>query len=104
MLYYGFILPDGTELTMSEKIRTHEDLAINYIEENRLMKDYRRSSCEDPVDYMVVELGAIKVGNFASSTSITVSVPFFSEYIKSMTEMYSKKGYRVDRFFRRKQE
>lgn len=101
MLYYGFILPDGKELVMSEDIRTHELLAVNYIKENGYWKDYRNSSCEDPVDFMVIELGAIKVGNFASSTSITVSAPYYSDYIKSMVEMYSRKGYKVDHFFRR---
>ena len=102
MLYYGFILPSGEELVMSEDIRTHEALAFAYIQKNRLMKEFRNSSCEDPVDFMVVEVGAIKVGNFANSTSITVSVPYYSDYIKSMVEMYGQKGYRIDRFFRRK--
>lgn len=103
MLYYGFILPDGTELVMSEEVRTHEALAINYIKENGYMKEFRRSSCEDPVDFVVIELGAIKVGNFANSTSITVSAPYYSEFIKSMVDMYASNGYRVDHFFRRKQ-
>ena len=102
MLYYGFILPDGKELVMSDKIRTHEALALKYIKENGYAREYRCSSCEDPIDFLVIELGAIKVGNFASSTSITVSVPYYSEYIKSMVQMYSSEGYRVDRFFRRK--
>lgn len=101
MLYYGFILPDGTELAMSEEVRLHQDLACKYIKENYLFSDFRKSSCEDMVDFMVVELGAIKVGNFASSTSITVCMPYYSDYIKSMVEEYGRKGYKIDRFFRK---
>lgn len=102
MLYYGFILPDGTELAMTEDIRLHQDLAYKYIKENCLFSDFRKSSCEDMVDFMVVELGAIKVGNFAKTTSITVAVPYYSDYIKTMVEQYGKDGFEIDRFFRKK--
>lgn len=102
LLYYGFILPDGTELCMNDDIRTHEELSINYIKDNYLYKEYRDSSCTDPTDFMVIELGAIKVGNFANMSSITVAVPYYSDYIKSMVLEYGRKGYKIDRFFRRK--
>ena len=101
MLHYGFILPDGTELSMDDEIRTHEQLSLKYIKDNYLTKDFRNSSCEDPTDFMVVEIGAIKVGNFARATSITVATPYFSDFIKSMVEEYGRCGYRVDRFFRK---
>ncbi len=100
MLYYGFVLPDGTELTMNDNIRTHEELAENYIRTNNLYSDFRKSSCEDYVDFMVVEIGAIKVGNFAKATSITVSIPYHSDYIKSMCKEYAKIGFKVDKFRR----
>lgn len=100
LLYYGFILPDGTELCMNDEIRTHEQLAIDYIKKNYYSKEYRKSSYEDPTDFLVIELGAIKVGNFANMSSITVAVPYYSDYIKLMVLEYGKKGYRIDRFFR----
>lgn len=102
MLYYGFILPDGTELAMTENARLHQELAYNYIMENYLFSDFRKSSCEDMVDFMVIELGAIKVGNFAKATSITVAVPYYSDYIKTMVEQYGNYGFEIDRFFRKK--
>ena len=101
MLYYGFILPDGTELEMTEGIRLHYDLALKYIKDNRYTKDFRQSSCEDPVDFMVVEVGAIKVGNFARATSITVSVPYHSDIIKAKVREYGRLGYRIDTLFRK---
>lgn len=101
MLYYGFILPDGTELTMDDTVRTHEQLSLKYIKDNYLNAQFRKSSCEDPTDFMVIEIGAIKVGNFASATSITVATPYYSEYIKSMVEEYGRHGYKIDRFHRR---
>ena len=101
MLYYGFILPNGTELVPNDEIRTHEQLAEHYIKENYLYKDFRKSSCEDPVDFLVVDLGAIKVGNFAKATSITVAIPYYSDFIKEKVNEYACKGYRIDRFQRR---
>lgn len=102
LLYYGFILPDGTELCMNDNVRTHEELSMNYIYNNHLYKEYRNSSCADPTDFMVIELGAIKVGNFANMSSITVAVPYYSDYIKHLVEEYGRRGYKIDRFFRRK--
>lgn len=101
MLYYGFILPDGTELAMDDTVRTHEELAENYIKNNYLYRDFRKSSCEDPVDFLVVELGAIKVGNFAKATSVTVAIPYYSDYIKSKCEEYARIGFSIDKFRRR---
>ena len=101
MLYYGFILPDGTELAMDDNIRTHEELAENYIKTNNLYKDFRESSCESPVDFLVLELGAIKIGNITGPISITVAIPYHSDFIKSMCEEYYKKGFRIDKFDRR---
>lgn len=101
MLYYGFILPDGTELEMTEDIRLHYDLALKYIKDNNYIRDFRKSSCEDPVDFMVVELGTIKIGNFARATSLTVAVPYFSDFVKEKVEEYGRKGYQIDCFFRK---
>ncbi len=102
LLYYGFILPDGTEFCMNDNVRTHEELSMNYINNNHIYKEYRNSSCADPTDFMVIELGAIKVGNFANMSSITVAVPYYLDYIKHLVEEYGRKGYKIDRFFRRK--
>ena len=99
MLYYGFVLPDGTELVMDENIRTHEELSINFIKNNsELSKEFRRSSL-DSVDFMVLKVGAIKVGNFARSNSITVAIPHHSELISELVIEYSRIGYKVDRIF-----
>ena len=100
LLYYGFILPDGTELCMNDKIRTHEKLAIDYIQNNYYSKEYRNSSYTDPTDFLVIELGAIKVGNFAKMSSITVAVPYYLDNVKHLVEEYGRKCYRIDRIFR----
>ena len=100
LLYYGFILPDGTELCMNDEIRTHEQLAIDYINKNYYSKEYRKLSYTDPTDFLVIELGAIKVGNFAKMSSITVAVPYYSDNVKHLAEEYGRKGYRIDRIFR----
>lgn len=101
LLYYGFVLPDGTELAMNDTVRLHEQLALEYIKANGLYAKFRKSSCEDPTDFMVIEVGAIKVGNFASATSITVATPYYSDYIKELVEEYGRRGYKIDRFHRR---
>ncbi len=100
MLYYGFILPDGSEIGMTDNCRLHETVALNYIKENYLFKEYRNSDMFDPVDFMVSYLGAIKVGNQATSTSITVSIPYFSDIIRKYVEQYRRLGYRIDLYKR----
>ena len=96
LLYYGFILQDGTELKMDSECRLHEELALKYIKEERLSSSFRKSPYSDPVDFMVLELGAIKVGNMAKSTTITVSRSWLTDRILSIIKKYKDQGYRVD--------
>lgn len=99
MLYYGFILPDGTELKMEGKISTHEKLAEKFIQDKGLQRDYKKSNSTTPIDYLVIDWGAIKVGNLSRSDTITVTCPYYSEIIETKVREYRENGYRIDRIF-----
>lgn len=66
----GFILPDGT---IARKGTQHDDIAMEYICDANLQSQYDKSKYRDLSDFMVLELGAIKVGcNQGSNPRIIV--------------------------------
>ena len=97
MIYYGFIMPDGTERPMTDDARLHGDLALKIIREEGYNKDFRKSDITDPVDFLVLEIGAIKVGNQAKSDSVTVKTPIYEPMIRGFVKLYQELGYRIDR-------
>ena len=94
MPWYGFILRDGKELE-AHSIREHERVAKEYIEEN-YHEDYIKSGYTDYTDYMVLKLGAIKVGNLANPKSITVAIPYFSSTVRKMCKVFEDDGFYID--------
>ena len=97
MITYGFILPNGTELPM-KRMDKHEDYAIEYIRNNNLMADYKSSEYNlNPIDFMVLALGAIKVGNWHDSKTILAKFPYFSKEVEHLVRYYELMGYTVER-------
>ena len=99
MPWYGFILRDGKELE-AHSIREHEQVAKEYVEKN-YYKDYIKSGYTDYTDYMVLKLGAIKVGNLANPRSITVALPYSSNLIREMCKALEEDGFYIDEVIRR---
>ena len=91
----GFILPDGT---IARKGTQHDDIAMEYICDHKLQDKYDRSKYKDLCDFMVCELGAIKVGcNKGSNPKIITFVE--SEMNRNQwhyIEYYQKQGYKLD--------
>lgn len=92
----GFILPDGT---VARKGTQHDDIAMEYISDHEMLSQYDRSKYQDLCDFMVYELGAIKVGcNRGSNPKIITFVE--SEMNREQWEYiryYQEHGYRLDR-------
>ena len=91
----GFILPDGT---IARKGTQHDDIAMEYICDYKLQAKYDRSKYNDLCDFMVYELGAIKVGcNKGINPKIITFVE--SEMTREQwhyIEYYQNQGYRLD--------
>ena len=95
MLYYGFIMPDGSEYSNTPKKQLHMEIAIQIIKE-RYINDFLESEIMNPIDFLVIEVGAIKVGNRFKSSSITVRYLLENSLIRNFVELYESQGYRVD--------
>lgn len=91
----GFILPDGT---VARKGTQHDDIAMEYICDNKLQDQYDKSKFRDLCDFMVYELNAIKVGcNKGSNPKIITFIE--AEMNKEQwayISYYQQQGYRLD--------
>lgn len=91
----GFILPNGT---VARKGTQHDDIAMEYISDHGMLSQYDRSKYQDLCDFMVYELGAIKVGcNRGSNPKIITFVE--SEMNREQWEYiryYQELGYKLD--------
>ena len=91
----GFILPDGT---VARKGTQHDDIAMEYICDHKLLEEYQKSRYRDLCDFMVLQKGAIKVGcNRGANPKIITFVE------RKMTheqwiyiEYYQSQGYKLD--------
>lgn len=91
----GFILPDGT---VARKGTQHDDIAMEYICDNNLQRQYDKSKYRDLCDFMVYELKAIKVGcNRGNNPRI---ITFIEEEMNSdqwhYIKYYRDLGYKLD--------
>ena len=91
----GFILPNGE---VARKGTQHDDIAMEYICDQKLQSQYNKSKYNDLCDFMVYELKAIKVGcNKGSNPKIItyvkdLMIPEQWAYI----EYYQSQGYHLD--------
>ena len=91
----GFILPNGT---VARKGTQHDDIAMEYICDHKLLEEYQKARYRDLCDFMVLQKGAIKVGcNRGSNPKIITFVE------RKMTreqwiyiEYYQSQGYKLD--------
>ena len=91
----GFILPDGK---VARKGTQHDDIAMEFICDNKLQDRYDKSKYKDLCDFMVYELKAIKVGcNRGKNPKI---ITFIAEEMNREQWYYIKyyrdKGYKLD--------
>lgn len=90
----GFILPDGR---VARSGTQHDDIAMNFICDEKLLSQFDRSIYKDPCDFMVYKLHAIKVGcNLGNPKVITFVEDYMSKEQWIYIEYYQYKGYKVD--------
>ena len=91
----GFILPDGKIAKMGTQ---HDDIAMEYLNEHKLYDEYKNSKYSDLCDFMVLQMGAIKVGcNRGYERKV---ITYVAEQMTRdqwvYIEYYQSKGYRLD--------
>lgn len=71
MVELGFILPTGDKYLQEANEEGHIEVARRVIEKNSMSDRYERSKWNDPVDFLVFEEGALKIGNRWGAQVIT---------------------------------
>ncbi len=96
MTLKGFILPDGEIVEQGGK--RHDTIVIEYLNLHPEIKKQFDKSGYNLCDFMVLKLGAIKVGsNSGDSNVITYKLKKkMSKEINFYIDYYTQKGYRVD--------
>lgn len=77
----GFILPDGEIYLKGEEERGHIEVAfriLNFKENSRMKAKFERSiwAPDNPVDFLIYEEGAAKIGNRWGDTRIIQYYPY----------------------------
>ena len=97
MMTKGFIMPDGEHVEQGG-VR-HDAIVLEYLVKHpELRKRYDQIGGGSLCDFMVVTLGALKVGsNIGDNRVITYKIKRkMSREIVFYVEYYTQKGYRVD--------
>ena len=91
----GFILPDGTVAKNGLK---HDDIAMDYICNMKMLERYEKSRYKNLCDFMVFDLGAIKVGCSISKRSsiLTFVESKMNRQQWEIIEYYMEEGYKLD--------
>ena len=90
----GFILPNGTVAINGTQ---HDDIAMNYICDNKLLPKFDSSRYRDPCDFMVMEMSALKVGCNRGNPKVITYVPdFMSAEQWIYIDYYHNIGYKLD--------
>ena len=91
----GFILPDGTAARNGTH---HDDVAMDYICTHHLLEKYDKSQHRDLCDFMIYELGALKVGsNSGDPRVVTFHEDAMTREQWVYIQYYQNSGYRLDR-------
>lgn len=96
MTQIGFHLPDGFELFQESNLDNHVDIALRIIKEKGWEEYLQQSNYSDPVDFLVFNCGALKVGNCYLGKIVTVYPSKVSPYIQERINFYKKEGYQID--------
>lgn len=90
----GFILPDGK---IAKHGTQHDDVAMEFISENHLLDKYDKSRYRDICDFMIFEMGALKVGSNSGNPKV---ITFCEEKMTKEQWVYilyyQNMGYRLD--------
>ena len=88
-----FVLQSGKELNVDFE-KGHNDVALEYIEEKGYKRDMQKLSV-DPIKYMVLYLGAAKVGSKTEGKIIEVCVPYSTRKVEEAVKKYQECGYEI---------
>ena len=91
----GFILPDGS---VAKHGTHHDDVAMEYINEHHLFEKFAKSRYRDLCDFMIFEMGALKVGcNSGNPKVVTFHEELMTRDQWVYIQYYQVHGYRLDR-------
>lgn len=88
-----FVLQSGKELNVDFE-KGHNDVALEYIEEKGYKRDMQKLSV-DPIKYMVLYLGAAKVGSKTEGKIVEVCVPYSTRKVEETVKKYKECGYEI---------
>ena len=92
----GFILPDGEIIDQGGK--RHDTIALTYLSMHPELRAKYDKVAGNLCDFMVYQLGAIKVGSNSGSPRVITykGKKRLSKETRFYIEYYSQKGYRID--------
>ena len=95
MITLGFILQDGTLLEGGHR---HDSIAMEFITSYPSLRDRFDKSMYNLSDFMVYEVGAIKVGSRLGNPKVITYTLSKKKSKLGFTyiDLYSQKGYRID--------
>lgn len=89
----GFIFGDGT---FFDDGNTHVEIANAYIEEQGLQEKFSKSKYDFPIDFLIMKLGAIKVGNLYEDKVISFKERLMTEKQFEYINQFYGLGYKID--------
>lgn len=92
----GFVMPNGYKYLREQEDHGHIEVAKKIIAEEKLSARYQKSPWKDPVDFLLFEEGALKVGNRWGERVILYYPNLLTKRVKDAILEYRAIHYRED--------
>lgn len=92
----GFVMPNGDKYLREQENHGHIEVAEKIIAEERLTLRFEKSQWEDPVDFLLFEEGALKIGSRYGERVISYYPNLLTRKVRDAILEYKSKNYRED--------
>lgn len=100
----SFIDKNGNEI-FDEEISSHIGLAMKLLENNeKLRKEYEQSGKKDPIDFLIIDKGLLKLTKQAYYRKCVYHSKKISDRQRQMIQYYHEEGYSSDDLFIREKQ
>ncbi len=92
----GFYLPNGNKYFQLETEKGHIEVAMRVINIENLSERFEKSKWNDPVDFLIFDIGAIKIGNRWGSRVISYYPNLLDRKSEEVIAIYKMRHYDED--------
>ena len=93
----GFVMPNGKTYDQENQSDGHIEIARRVITSENLDEKYKNSRWNDPVDFLIFDEGALKVGNRWGKRVVSYYPNMITSVIQEYIESYTSLCYTEDR-------